>query len=44
MVQQRKHIHARRTDLRRQIDIEAAFEAWEEICLPSYCHGNLLAA
>ena len=44
MLQQLKHIHARRTDLRRHIDIEVAFEAWEETCVPSYCHGNLLAA
>ncbi len=44
MLQQLKHIHARRTDLRRHIDIEAAFEAWEETCVPSYCPANLLAA
>lgn len=44
MLNQFKHIQARRADLRRSIDIEGAFQAWEETCVPSYCHRNLLAA
>lgn len=44
MISALKHIHARRTALRRQIDIATHFESWEESCVPSYCHPNLLAA
>ena len=44
MLSTMKHIHARRRDLEQHIDIEGAFEAWEETCVPSYCHKNLLAA
>ena len=44
MLSQFKHIHTRRADLRRGIDVDGAFEAWEETCVPSYCHSNLLAA
>jgi 2-polyprenyl-3-methyl-5-hydroxy-6-metoxy-1,4-benzoquinol methylase len=39
-----RHIHSRRTELARNIDVIAAFEQWEESCVPSYCHRNLLAA
>ncbi len=38
------HIKARRADLLRHIDVQNAFEEWEETCVPSYCHSNLLAA
>lgn len=44
MLGQIAHIKARRRDLRREIDIAASFEEWEETCVPSYCHGNWLAA
>src|SRR5262249_16661193 len=30
--------------LRRSIDVQNAFEQWEESCVPSYLHGNPLAA
>jgi 2-polyprenyl-3-methyl-5-hydroxy-6-metoxy-1,4-benzoquinol methylase len=39
-----KHIHSRRADLRRDIDLAETFSEWEETCVPSYCHPNLLAA
>jgi 2-polyprenyl-3-methyl-5-hydroxy-6-metoxy-1,4-benzoquinol methylase len=39
-----RHIHSRRAELARNIDIVAAFEQWEESCVPSYCHRNLAAA
>ena len=39
-----RHIHSRRAELTRDIDVVAAFEQWEESCVPSYCHRNLLAA
>lgn len=39
-----RHIHARRSALRRAIDIERHFAQWEESCVPSYCHRNLAAA
>lgn len=38
------HIRRRRQELRRSIDVKAAFEQWEESCVPSYLHGNPLAA
>lgn len=44
MFGQLKHIQSRRADLRQHIEIEAAFEEWEESCVPSYCHKNPLAA
>lgn len=44
MLNQINHMRARRTDLRRDIDVVKGFEAWEESCVPSYCHPNLLAA
>ncbi len=44
MLSAMKHIHARRRDLERHIDVQGSFEAWEETCVPSYCHKNLLAA
>lgn len=44
MLTQLNHIRARRADLRRDIDVVHSFEAWEESCVPSYCHPNWLAA
>lgn len=44
MIAQLKHIRERRADLRRDIDVVATFEDWEESCVPSYCHRNWLAA
>lgn len=44
MIAQLKHIQKRRADLRREIDVVATFEEWEESCVPSYCHPNWLAA
>jgi len=44
MVSHLAHIRRRRADLRRSIDFEKMFEAWEESCVPSYCHRNLAAA
>lgn len=44
MFSQLSHIRSRRSDLRRDIDIVKGFEAWEESCVPSYCHTNWLAA
>ena len=38
------HIHQRRGVLRSSIDIDRSFRAWEESCVPSYCHRNLPAA
>jgi len=38
------HIRSRREQLRRSIDVKGAFEQWEESCVPSYLHGNPLAA
>ena len=39
-----EHIRNRRRELRRSIDVENAFEQWEESCVPSYVHPNFLAA
>ncbi len=38
------HIRERRRRLREAIDVDAAFEQWEETCVPSYCHRNPVAA
>jgi 2-polyprenyl-3-methyl-5-hydroxy-6-metoxy-1,4-benzoquinol methylase len=39
-----KHVFARRSELRRHIDLQKSFEAWQETCVPSYCHPNILAS
>jgi 2-polyprenyl-3-methyl-5-hydroxy-6-metoxy-1,4-benzoquinol methylase len=39
-----RHIRRRRADLRAAIDLAGSFEAWEETCVPSYCHRNWAAA
>lgn len=39
-----RHIHARRKHLARDLSLASQFEAWEETCVPSYCHRNLAAA
>jgi len=44
MISALRHIHARRHALLGEIDTVRHFEAWEESCVPSYCHPNLLAA
>ena len=44
MLAQLKHMQSRRADLIQHIDFQNAFEAWEETCVPSYCHRNPLAA
>ncbi len=38
------HVLARRADLRQHIDIQKKFEAWQESCVPSYCHSNPFAS
>ena len=44
MLSQLKYIQSRRADLLKHIDIEDAFQEWEETCVPSYCHRTPLAA
>lgn len=44
MLARLQHIRRRRADLRSSLDFERMFEAWEESCVPSYCHRNLAAA
>lgn len=44
IARQISHIRSRRAVLRQGIDVAAHFEAWEESCVPSYCHPNRLAA
>ncbi|HVJ00465.1 MAG TPA: methyltransferase domain-containing protein [Sphingomonas sp.] len=44
MIATLRHIRGRRADLRRDIDVVAGFEQWEETCVPSYCHRNWFAA
>lgn len=44
MLQHLPHIRKRRADLAGSIDVAGAFAAWEESCVPSYVHGNRLAA
>lgn len=44
MLSEINHIRNRRADLRRDINVVETFEVWEESCVPSYCHSNLLAA
>ena len=39
-----RHVRARRRELRRLLEGGRAFAAWEETCVPSYCHPNQLAA
>lgn len=39
-----RHIHDRRDRLGRDLQFQREFEAWEETCIPSYCHPNLAAA
>ncbi len=39
-----RHIHDRRDCLQRELPVQAEFAAWEETCIPSYCHPNLAAA
>lgn len=39
-----RHALKRRQILRHSIDVRGAFEQWEESCVPSYVHSNLLAA
>lgn len=39
-----RHVFARRSELRRHIDLQRSFEAWQETCVPSYCHPNFLAS
>ena len=39
-----RHIRERRARLRTLFSVSANFEALEETCLPSYCHGNFVAA
>lgn len=39
-----RHMRARRKDLLESIQYQQAFNAWEETCVPSYCHRNWLAA
>lgn len=38
-----RHIRRRRRDLRNAIDYQIS-SRWEESCVPSYCHPNILAA
>jgi len=44
VLNQLSHMRRRRADLRTNIDVVARFEEWEESCVPSYCHPNVLAA
>lgn len=44
MLNKFNHIRQRRDVLRKSIDVDKAFEQWEETCVPSYCHANLAAA
>lgn len=44
MISKLTHACKRRQELRRAIDVESAFAQWEESCVPSYLHPNLLAA
>ena len=44
MIAALRHIHSRRHALIQEIDTVRHFETWEESCVPSYCHPNLLAA
>jgi len=39
-----KYIHNRRKNLMQNMDFNNNFEEWEETCVPSYCHSNLIAA
>lgn len=44
MIGMLSHIRRRRRELRQSIDVQGAFEQWEESCVPSYVHRNPLAA
>lgn len=44
MISKLSHIVRRRRALGRSIHVKEAFEQWEESCVPSYLHGNALAA
>ena len=44
MLAEVSHMRTRRSDLNHHIDIKNTFDLWEESCVPSYCHGNWLAA
>lgn len=39
-----RHVRRRRAALRAAIDVDRAFETWEETCVPSYVHPNRAAA
>ena len=39
-----RHAIKRRADLKQSIDLAKTFAAWEESCVPSYCHRNWAAA
>jgi SAM-dependent methyltransferase len=39
-----KYMLARRKVLQTTLDLDRDFETWEETCVPSYAHPNLLAA
>jgi hypothetical protein len=39
-----QYMRARRKDLAASLSIWTEFERWEETCVPSYCHPNVLAA
>jgi hypothetical protein len=38
------HMRQRRRALQHELRVWQDFEKWEETCVPSYCHPNLLAA
>jgi 2-polyprenyl-3-methyl-5-hydroxy-6-metoxy-1,4-benzoquinol methylase len=38
------HMRQRRLALQRELQVWQEFKKWEETCVPSYCHPNLLAA
>lgn len=44
LINELRHIHARRRHLSSSLKFGDNFELWEETCVPSYCHPNLAAA
>ena len=38
------HMRVRRQALQRELRVWQNFKEWEETCVPSYCHPNVLAA
>lgn len=44
MISAFRHISNRRKVLANAINVKGHFEEWEETCVPSYCHPNILAA